>query len=59
MERMPDEEKEYYLLVKKVFRICFDVSCVFKKSGIEIKEKFPVLLGAGRILKGVNLKVNP
>jgi len=29
-----------------------DLEALLKKSGIEVKEEFPVLLGAGRIIKG-------
>jgi len=32
-----------------------DLEALIRKSGIEIKEEFPVLLGAGRILKGVKV----
>lgn len=45
-------EKEYY---SKFIRS--DLEALLRKSGIEIKEKLPVLLGAGRIIKGVNLKL--
>jgi len=30
-----------------------DIELLLRKSGIEIKDELPVLLGAGRILKGV------
>jgi ubiquinone/menaquinone biosynthesis C-methylase UbiE len=30
-----------------------DLEALLKKSGIEIKEELPVMLGAGRILKGI------
>ncbi len=45
-------EKEYYSQFIKS-----DLEALLRKSGIGIKEKLPVLLGAGRILKGVNLKL--
>jgi len=45
-------EKEYYSKFIKS-----DLEALLRKSGIEIKEKLPVLLGAGKILKGVNLKL--
>ncbi len=32
-----------------------DLEALLRKSGIEIKEQLPVLLGAGRILKGVRM----
>ena len=32
-----------------------DLETLLKKSGIEIEEKLPVLFGAGRIIKGVNI----
>ena len=34
-----------------------DFESLLRKSGIGIKEKLPVLVGVGRILKGVNLKL--
>ena len=45
-------EKEYYSKFIKS-----DLEALLGKSGIKIKEKLPVLLGAGRILIGVNLKL--
>lgn len=35
-----------------------DLEGLFKKSGIEIKEELPVLLGAGRIVKGIKMSDN-
>jgi ubiquinone/menaquinone biosynthesis C-methylase UbiE len=43
-------EKEYYSKFIKS-----DLEELLRKSGIEIKEKLPVLLGAGRILKGIRI----
>jgi len=45
-------EKEYYSKFIKS-----DLEALLGKSGIKIKEKLRVLLGAGRILIGVNLKL--
>jgi ubiquinone/menaquinone biosynthesis C-methylase UbiE len=45
-------EKEYYSKFIKS-----DLEALLRKSRIEIKERLPVLLGAGRISKGVNLKL--
>ncbi len=42
-------EKEYYSEFIKS-----DFEALLRKSGIEIKEKLPVLFGIGRILKGVS-----
>ena len=36
-----------------------DLEALLRKSGIEIKEKRPVLFGAGRILKGVKIARKP
>ncbi len=43
-------EKEYYSKFIKS-----DLKELLRKSGIEIKEELPVLLGAGRILKGIRI----
>ena len=43
-------EKEYYSKFIKS-----DLKALLRKSGIEIKEELPVLLGAGRILKGMRI----
>ena len=32
-----------------------DLEALLRKSGIEIKEELPLLLGAGRILKGIRI----
>jgi len=45
-------EREYYSQFIKS-----DLEALLRKSGIGIKERLPVLLGTGRILKGVNLKL--
>lgn len=45
-------EKEYYSQFIKS-----DLEALLRKSGIEIREKLPALLGTGRVLKGVNLKL--
>lgn len=44
-------EKEYYSKFIKS-----DLEALLRKSGIEIKEELPVLLGTGRIIKGVRMK---
>ncbi|MBI2486384.1 MAG: class I SAM-dependent methyltransferase [Deltaproteobacteria bacterium] len=43
-------EGKYYLEFIKS-----DLEALLRKSGIEIKEELPVLLGAGRILKGIRM----
>jgi len=44
-------EGEYYSKFIKS-----DLEALLRKSGIEIKEKLPVLFGAGRILKGIKIE---
>ncbi|MFZ2411077.1 MAG: methyltransferase domain-containing protein [Candidatus Methanoperedens sp.] len=44
-------EKEYYSKFIKS-----DLEALLRKSGIEIKEELPVLLGTGRIIKGIRMK---
>lgn len=45
-------EGEYYLKFIKS-----DLEVLLRKSGIEIKEELSVLLGAGRIIKGVKSRL--
>ena len=44
-------EKEYYITFIKS-----DFEALLKKTGVEIKGELPVLFGAGKILKGINMK---
>ncbi len=46
-------EGKYYLEFIKS-----DLNALLMKSGVEIKEELPVLLGAGRILKGIKMDNN-
>ncbi|MGQ9468754.1 MAG: class I SAM-dependent methyltransferase [Nitrososphaerales archaeon] len=46
-------EGEYYSKFIKS-----DLEALLRKSGIEIKEELPVLLGAGRIIKGIRMDEN-
>ncbi len=46
-------ERQYYSRFIKT-----DLEALLRKSGIEIKEELPVLLGAGRILKGMRVAVS-
>ncbi len=43
-------EKEYYSKFIKS-----DLKALLRKSGIEIREDLPILLGAGKILKGIRI----
>jgi ubiquinone/menaquinone biosynthesis C-methylase UbiE len=43
------EGKYYSAFIKS------DLEALLKKTGVEIKEELPVLLGAGRVLKGIKI----
>jgi demethylmenaquinone methyltransferase/2-methoxy-6-polyprenyl-1,4-benzoquinol methylase len=44
-------EGEYYRTFIKS-----DLQALFKRAGIEVQEEFPILLGSGRMLRGINVQ---